>query len=198
MVDWVTTRRPAAARKWTAEHVDIAVRRDNSPANAPRFKTPAGVLAKGTSPPTSGRRRQSRQRADRRRAGQPAPAPTSWRPATRCAGCCSTRSMPQVDFVSAIARRATRRAHYLLSGPRTSGPPRWAKGGGRHADAARGRRPLPPRRQTRDLITVSQWADRHRELRSGTNAPGPWHNALTPYLVDDHGRAVRSIPACAR
>jgi phage terminase large subunit GpA-like protein len=36
----------------------------------------------------------------------------------------------------------------------------------------------------RDLITVSQWADRHRELRSGTNAPGPWHNALTPYLVE--------------
>lgn len=34
----------------------------------------------------------------------------------------------------------------------------------------------------RDLLTVSQWADRHRELRSGTNAPGRWNTALTPYL----------------
>ena len=34
----------------------------------------------------------------------------------------------------------------------------------------------------RDLLTVSEWADRHRELRSGTNAPGPWHTDLTPYL----------------
>lgn len=36
----------------------------------------------------------------------------------------------------------------------------------------------------RDLLTVSEWADRHRELRSGTNAPGPWNTALTPYLRD--------------
>src|SRR5574337_1874948 len=34
----------------------------------------------------------------------------------------------------------------------------------------------------RDLLTVSQWADRHRWLRSGTNAPGRWSTALTPYL----------------
>lgn len=34
----------------------------------------------------------------------------------------------------------------------------------------------------RDLLAVSEWSDRHRELRSGTNAPGPWHTALTPYL----------------
>jgi len=34
----------------------------------------------------------------------------------------------------------------------------------------------------RDLLSVSQWADRHRELRSGTNAPGRWHTDLTPYL----------------
>ncbi len=34
----------------------------------------------------------------------------------------------------------------------------------------------------RDLLTVSQWADRHRWLKSGTNAPGKWNTALTPYL----------------
>jgi len=34
----------------------------------------------------------------------------------------------------------------------------------------------------RDLLTVSAWADRHRWLRSGTNAPGRWNTALTPYL----------------
>lgn len=34
----------------------------------------------------------------------------------------------------------------------------------------------------RDLLTVSQWADRKRELRSGTNSPGRWRTALTPYL----------------
>ena len=36
----------------------------------------------------------------------------------------------------------------------------------------------------RDLLTVSQWADRYRELKSGTNAPGRWHTALTPYLAE--------------
>lgn len=36
--------------------------------------------------------------------------------------------------------------------------------------------------QPRDLLTVSQWADRHRWLRSGTNSPGRWNTALTPYL----------------
>lgn len=36
----------------------------------------------------------------------------------------------------------------------------------------------------RDLLTVSQWADRHRELKSGTNAPGRWNTQLTPYLEE--------------
>ena len=36
----------------------------------------------------------------------------------------------------------------------------------------------------RDLLTPSQWADRHRVIRTGTNAPGPWRTALTPYLRD--------------
>lgn len=36
----------------------------------------------------------------------------------------------------------------------------------------------------RDLLTVSQWADRYRELKSGTNAPGRWRTGLTPYLQE--------------
>ena len=40
---------------------------------------------------------------------------------------------------------------------------------------ARGLRP-------RDLLTVSQWADRYRFLESGTNAPGQWRTDRTPYL----------------
>jgi len=36
----------------------------------------------------------------------------------------------------------------------------------------------------RDLLTASQWADRHRIIVSGTNAPGQWRTALTPYLRD--------------
>jgi phage terminase large subunit GpA-like protein len=34
----------------------------------------------------------------------------------------------------------------------------------------------------RGLLTVSQWADRYRKMATGTNMPGPWHTALTPYL----------------
>lgn len=36
----------------------------------------------------------------------------------------------------------------------------------------------------RDLLTVSQWAERNRVLTTGTNAPGPWRNDRTPYLVE--------------
>lgn len=36
----------------------------------------------------------------------------------------------------------------------------------------------------RDLLTVSQWADRHRRLESGTNSPGPWRTSLVPYLKE--------------
>ena len=34
----------------------------------------------------------------------------------------------------------------------------------------------------REMLTVSQWADKHRWLKSGTNAPGKWQTSLTPYL----------------
>jgi phage terminase large subunit GpA-like protein len=50
----------------------------------------------------------------------------------------------------------------------------------------------------RDLLTVSEWSDRHRELRSGTNAPGPWRTDFTPYLreimdcLSEHS-AVRQV-----
>lgn len=36
----------------------------------------------------------------------------------------------------------------------------------------------------RDLLTVSQWADRHRWLESGTNIPGKWQTSRTPHLKD--------------
>ncbi|HZJ81621.1 MAG TPA: terminase gpA endonuclease subunit [Guyparkeria sp.] len=36
----------------------------------------------------------------------------------------------------------------------------------------------------RDLLTVSQWAERHRVLKTGTNSPGPWRNNRTPYLTE--------------
>ncbi len=36
----------------------------------------------------------------------------------------------------------------------------------------------------RDLLGVAQWAERHRHLDTGTNAPGPWRNERTPYLVE--------------
>ena len=53
----------------------------------------------------------------------------------------------------------------------------------------------------RDLLTVSQWADRNRWLGSGTNAPGQWRTDLTPYLRDiqddlsEHS-AVRTVVFC--
>jgi phage terminase large subunit GpA-like protein len=36
----------------------------------------------------------------------------------------------------------------------------------------------------RQLLTVSQWSQAHRWLRTGTNSPGPWRNELTPYLTE--------------
>ncbi|MCC5809881.1 MAG: phage terminase large subunit family protein [Ectothiorhodospiraceae bacterium] len=36
--------------------------------------------------------------------------------------------------------------------------------------------------QPRDLLTVSEWADRYRHLDTGTNAPGPWRTDRNPHL----------------
>lgn len=75
------------------------------------------------------------------------------------------------------------RVHYLLSDAAHG----WATRLGEQAAAVSGalpdvgaafRRGIKPR----DLISVAEWADRHRELKSGTNAPGPWRTELTPYL----------------
>lgn len=36
----------------------------------------------------------------------------------------------------------------------------------------------------RQVLSVSQWAEKNRWLKSGTNSPGQWNNDLTPYLVE--------------
>ncbi len=36
----------------------------------------------------------------------------------------------------------------------------------------------------RRTLTVTQWADAHRELKTGTANPGPWRTALVPYLAE--------------
>lgn len=88
------------------------------------------------------------------------------------------------QMVSAIAGESDEtRAHYLMSETAHA----WLTAVGEKSAAVaqsvpeigdRFRRGVKPR----DLLTVTDWAERHRELRSGTNAPGPWHTALTPYL----------------
>ena len=87
-------------------------------------------------------------------------------------------------MLQAIAgERDETRVHYLLS----EAAHEILHGIGERAQAASARLPLVGERlrrgvKPRDLLSVSQWADRHRELRSGTNAPGPWRTNLTPYL----------------
>ena len=36
----------------------------------------------------------------------------------------------------------------------------------------------------KDLLTVSQWAERHRIIATGTNMPGPWRNENAPHLTE--------------
>lgn len=38
--------------------------------------------------------------------------------------------------------------------------------------------------QPKPLLTVSEWAEQHRVLKSGTNLPGPWRNANNPHLIE--------------
>lgn len=89
-------------------------------------------------------------------------------------------------FVDALAgERDETRVHYLLSETAHEWLTALGERVAREAAAVpdlgdRFRRGVKPR----DLLTVSEWSERHRELKSGTNAPGPWHNALTPYLVE--------------
>ncbi|MDY0136362.1 MAG: phage terminase large subunit family protein [Thiomicrospira sp.] len=36
----------------------------------------------------------------------------------------------------------------------------------------------------KDLLTVSQWAEKNRVIATGTNLPGPWRNANSPHLTE--------------
>ena len=89
-------------------------------------------------------------------------------------------------FAEAIAsERDETRVHYLLSDAVHSLLERI----GRQAEQACAALPEFGERfrhgsRPRDLLTVSQWADRHRWITSGTNAPGKWRTELTPYLRD--------------
>lgn len=89
-------------------------------------------------------------------------------------------------FAEAIAgQHDETRVHYLLSDAVHTLLERI----GRQAEAAAAALPEFGERfrrgaRPRDLLTVSQWADRHRWITSGTNAPGKWRTTLTPYLRD--------------
>lgn len=65
-----------------------------------------------------------------------------------------------IDWLSAVARRCQ-----AVSGACPEYGARLSAG-------------MSPRR----LLSVSQWADRHRRLVTGTNLPGPWRTEQTPYL----------------
>ncbi len=93
------------------------------------------------------------------------------------------RGMPRVLAMAIDGEADETRVHYLLSDAIHTALT------GIGADVEHACTVLPPvgeqfkrGAQPRDLLTVSQWADRHRWLRSGTNAPGRWNTALTPYL----------------
>lgn len=75
------------------------------------------------------------------------------------------------------------RVHYLMSDAAHD----LLRQAGQECEAASGALPVVGERikrgaKPRDLLTVSEWADRNRWIRSGTNSPGQWRTALTPYL----------------
>ena len=92
-------------------------------------------------------------------------------------------ALPERLLLACAGERDETRVHYTLS----EAAHQWASELGEAAARASPALPLLGARfrrgvRPRDVLTVSEWADRHRELRSGTNAPGPWRTALTPYL----------------
>ena len=75
------------------------------------------------------------------------------------------------------------RVHYLLADTAID----WLRELGLSLQEAEGMaadvvKPLAQAMRPRDLLTVSQWADRHRFLESGTNAPGQWRTDRNPHL----------------
>lgn len=77
------------------------------------------------------------------------------------------------------------RVHYLLA----DAAHEVLTAAGQDAERASAKLPVVGERikrgaKPRDLLTVSQWADRYRWIKSGTNAPGKWKTALTPYLTE--------------
>lgn len=77
------------------------------------------------------------------------------------------------------------RVHYLMSDAAHD----LLRQAGQECEAASGALPVVGERikrgaKPRDLLTVSQWADRNRWIRTGTNSPGQWRTALTPYLQE--------------
>lgn len=95
------------------------------------------------------------------------------------------RALPDVLAGSIRAGMDETRVHHALSEAAHG----WLTRAGESAVGACTDLPLLGERfrrgvKPRDLLTVTEWADRYRELRSGTNAPGPWHTALTPYLAE--------------
>lgn len=77
------------------------------------------------------------------------------------------------------------RVHYLMSDAAHD----LLRQAGQECEAASGALPVVGEcikrgAKPRDLLTVSEWSDRNRWIRSGTNSPGQWRTALTPYLQE--------------
>jgi len=90
-----------------------------------------------------------------------------------------------IQFANAIEGEADEtQVHYLLSDTAHD----WLKGLGHTvqqnlADDQAGKvfnKAIKPK----DLLTVSQWAERHRMIATGTNMPGPWRNDNAPHLTE--------------
>jgi len=90
-----------------------------------------------------------------------------------------------VEFANAIQGETNEtQVHYLLSDTAHD----WLKGLGhtvqqKFLDDSVGdvfNKAIKPK----DLLTVSQWAERHRLIATGTNMPGPWRNDNAPHLTE--------------
>ena len=78
------------------------------------------------------------------------------------------------------------RIHYLLSDCAID----WLRDLGAAVEAASGERmafagkAFKRTSKPRDLLTVSQWAERYRVIESGSNAPGRWDNKRAPHATE--------------